>query len=234
MVGKNFKTTIDNEVQKFASELLKEKSGSICVMDIYTGDIVALASGPTFDPNKFVHGISLKDWKNLIQHPRKPLMNKAISGLYPPGSTIKPIVALSALENDVVSPKLIVQCKGSIELYGQKYHCWKEKGHGYMNLREAIKQSCDVFFYETARRLGIDRLSITCKKFGLGNKTFDFFDEEKSGIVPSTKWKREKIGRGWVLGETLICGIGQGFFQTTPIQICLMTAQLANLSLIHI
>ena len=155
-------------------------------------------------------------------------MNKALSGLYPPGSTIKPIVALSALENEIISSKLVVQCKGSIELYGQTYHCWKEKGHGYMRLREAIKQSCDTYFYEVARRLGVDKLSVTAKKFGLGKKMFSFLNEEKSGIVPNTKWKLNNIGRGWVLGETLISGIGQGYYLTTPMQICLMTAQLAN------
>jgi len=226
--GTNFRTTIDQEVQTLASELLKEKSGSVCVMDIYTGDIVALVSSPTFDPNKFVHGIKQDDWDSLIKNKKKPLINKPLAGLYPPGSTIKPIVALSALENDVFSTKKVVQCKGSVELYGQTYHCWKEKGHGFMNMRNGIKQSCDVYFYELSRRLGIDRLSITAKQFGLGKKTIGLFHEEKSGIVPNTKWKLKNIGHGWVLGETLISGIGQGYFQTTPIQLCLMMAQLAN------
>ena len=226
--GKNYRTTLDIEVQKFASELLKDKSGSICVMDIYTGDIIAMVSSPTYDANKFVHGISSKDWQNLINDDKKPLINKSISGTYPPGSTIKPLVALSALENDVISPKTTVECRGSIELYGHKYHCWKEKGHGFMRLREAIKQSCDIYFYEAARRLGIDRLAITANKFGLGNKVLDFLIEEKKGLVPTTKWKLRNIGKGWVLGETLLAGIGQGYFQATPIQLCLMSAQLAN------
>ena len=226
--GKDFRITIDLNIQKFANELLKGNSGSVCVMDIYTGDVVSLVSSPTFNPNKFVHGISSKDWKDLLENPRKPLINKPMAGLYPPGSTIKPIVALSALENDVVSTKLMVNCKGSIELYGQKYHCWKEKGHGFMNMRSGIKQSCDIYFYEIARRLGVDRLSITSKQFGLGKKVFDSFFEERSGTVPNTKWKLKNIGKGWVLGETLISGIGQGYFQTTPLQLCLMMAQLAN------
>ena len=226
--GKNFKTTIDQEVQEFTNGLLEGKSGSVCVMDIYTGDVVALVSSPSFDPNKFVHGINQKDWDDLIKNKMKPLINKPLAGLYPPGSTIKPIVALSALENDVMSTKKIVQCKGKIELYGQTYHCWKEKGHGFMNMRSAIKQSCDVYFYEVARRLGVDRLSITAKEFGLGKKVLEEFNEEKIGTVPNTKWKLKNIGSGWVLGETLISGIGQGYFQTTPIQLCLMTAQLAN------
>jgi len=226
--GENFRTTIDQEVQKFTSELIKKKSGSVCVMDIYTGDIVSLVSNPTFDPNKFVHGISQEDWQALIKDTKKPLINKSMAGLYPPGSTIKPIVALSALENDVISPKFTVECRGSVDLYDRTYHCWKEKGHGFMNLRNGIKQSCDIYFYEVARRLGVDRLSVTAKQFGLGQKVLGTFLEERSGVVPNTKWKLKNIGKGWYLGETLIAGIGQGYFQSTPIQLCLMTAQLAN------
>ena len=226
--GKNYRTTLDIDVQKFTSELLKDKSGSICVMDIYTGDIIAMVSSPTFDANKFVHGIDTKDWQDLINDDKKPLINKSIAGLYPPGSTIKPLVALSALENDVISPNTTTECKGVIELYGHTYHCWKEKGHGFLRLREGIKQSCDIYFYEVARRLGVDRLAETANKFGLGNKVLDILDEERTGLVPSTKWKLKNIGRGWLLGETLLAGIGQGYFQVTPIQLCLMTAQLAN------
>ena len=226
--GKNFRTTIDEEVQKFTGELMKDKSGSVCVMDIYTGDIVSAVSSPTFDPNKFVHGISQEDWQALIKNTKKPLINKSMAGLYPPGSTIKPIVALSALENDVISPKFTVECRGSVDLYDRTYHCWKDKGHGFMNLRNGIKQSCDIYFYEVARRLGVDRLSVTAKQFGLGQKVLGTFLEERSGVVPNTKWKLKNIGKGWYLGETLITGIGQGYFQSTPIQLCLMTAQLAN------
>ena len=226
--GKDFIITIDQEVQTFASKAMENKSGSVCVMDIYTGEIICITSNPTYDPNKFVHGISNNDWKELLNNSYKPLINKPLAGLYPPGSTIKPIVALSALENDVISPKFIFECKGSTELYGQTYHCWKKKGHGFMNLRSAIKQSCDIYFYEVARRLGIDRLSDTAKKFGLGKKVFNSFNEERSGVVPNTKWKQEKLGKNWFLGETLISGIGQGYFQSTPIQLCLMMAQLAN------
>ena len=226
--GKDFRTTLDYEVQKFSTELLKDKSGSTCVMDIYTGDIISLVSAPIYDPNKFVLGITNEEWKELITNTKKPLINKSIAGLYPPGSTIKPIVALSALENDIVNTKFAVECTGSIEKYGQLYHCWKEKGHGYMNLRSAIKQSCDIYFYEVARRLGIDRLSETAKKFGLGGKVLDNFVEEKKGVVPNTQWKLKNIGTNWFIGETLISGIGQGYFQSTPLQLCLMISQLAN------
>ena len=226
--GKNFTTTIDLEVQKFSAELLKEKAGSICVMDIYNGDIVSMVSSPDYDPNAFVHGIDKKYWDTLLKNEKKPLNNKAVSGLYPPGSTIKSIVALSALENDVASPELQVRCTGVIEFYGEKFHCWEKKGHGFMNMRSAIKRSCDVYFYEIARKLGVDRLSKTAKKFGLGEKVFDGFLEERSGVVPSTKWKKKFIGQNWYLGETLHSGIGQGYFLSTPMQLCLMSAQIAN------
>ena len=227
--GKNITLTVDTEVQKFANDILIGKSGSISVMDIYTGEIVALHSSPSFDPNLFLHGISNKDWKLIRENPLKPLLNKTISGLYSPGSTIKPIVALSALENDVIFPNMKVKCTGKIELYGHTYHCWKKKGHGYMDLRNAIKQSCDTYFYETSRRLGVDRLNVTATKFGLGHKVLNgIFKEEKKGLFPSTKWKKNNLGLGWVLGETLLTGIGQGYIQTTPLQLCLMTAQLAN------
>ena len=227
--GKNIKLTIDTEIQKFSNQLLTDKSGSISVMDIYTGEIVAMHSSPSFDPSLFLYGITSKDWRQIRENPLKPLINKTISGLYSPGSTIKPLVALSALENDVITPNFTVKCTGKMEMYGQAYHCWKEKGHGFMKLRNAIKQSCDTYFYETARKLGVDRLSITASKFGLGDEVLNgIFPNEKKGLVPNTKWKKDTLGVGWVLGETLITGIGQGYIQTTPLQLCLMMAQLAN------
>ena len=230
--GETIKLTIDTKIQELTNKLLKEKAGSICVMDIYTGAIIAMHSSPSFDPNSFVFGISQDEWQLIRNNPMKPLVNKSLSGNYSPGSTIKPIVALSALENEIIKPDFTVQCKGHknpLELYGQTYHCWKKEGHGFVNLREAMKQSCDTYFYEVARRLGVDRLSVTAKKFGLGQKVFkDVFDNEKNGLVPNTEWKKNALGRNWVLGETIITGIGQGFIQTTPIQLCLMTAQIAN------
>ena len=226
--GENFKTTLDLEVQNLSSKLLEGKAGAICVMDIYRGDVISLVSAPAFDSNKFVHGINQKDWDFLIKHRDKPLVNKAIAGLYPPGSTIKILSTISALENDIFSPKTVIQCKGHIELYGEKYHCWKKKGHGFLDMREGIKQSCDVYFYEVARKLGIDRLSETAKKFGLGKKVLDNIMEERSGLVPNTKWKKKYIGKSWYLGETLHAGIGQGYWQVSPLQLCLMTAQVAN------
>ena len=230
--GETIKLTIDTEVQKFVNQLLSEKAGSICVMDIYTGEVIAMHSSPSFDPNAFVFGISQDEWQLIRNNPMKPLINKTLSGNYSPGSTIKPIVALSALENKIISPKFTVHCKGHkdpLELYGQKYHCWKKEGHGFVNLKEAMKQSCDTYFYEVARKLGVDKLSETAKKFGLGKKAFNnLFENEKNGLVPNTLWKKNALGRNWLLGETIITGIGQGYIQTTPIQLCLMTAQIAN------
>ena len=227
--GNTIQLTIDTEVQKLCNELLKNVAGSISVMDIYTGEIVAMQSSPSFDPNLFLFGINQDDWQLIRNNPLKPLVNKTLSGLYSPGSTYKPIVALSALENGIIDENFKVNCKGKIEMYGQTYHCWKKRGHGIVDLKSAMKQSCDTYFYEIARKLGVDRLKETSIKFGLGEKVLDkTFSIEKRGLIPDTKWKKNNLGKGWVIGETLITGIGQGYTQTTPLQLCLMTAQLAN------
>ena len=227
--GETMMLTVDTEIQKFCNELLADRAGSISVMDIYTGEIIAMHSSPSFDPNLFLFGINKDDWELIRNNPLKPLTNKSIQGLYSPGSTIKPIVALSALENKIISPSMKVNCTGKTEMYGQTYHCWKKRGHGVVDLKSAMKQSCDTYFYEVARKLGVDRLEKTASNFGLGKKVLgDLFETEKKGLVPTTKWKKNNLGKGWVLGETLITGIGQGYIQTTPLQLCLMTAQLAN------
>ena len=227
--GETIKLTIDTEIQKLCNELLKGVAGSISVMDIYTGEIVAMQSSPSFNPNLFLFGINQDDWQLIRNNPLKPLVNKTLTGLYSPGSTFKPIVALSALENGIVDENFKVNCIGKIEMYGQTYHCWKKKGHGVVDLKNAMKQSCDTYFYEIARKLGVDRLRETSIKFGLGEKVLNkTFDNEKKGLIPDTKWKKNNLGKGWVIGETLITGIGQGYTQTTPLQLCLMTAQLAN------
>jgi penicillin-binding protein 2 len=227
--GETIQLTIDTEIQKLCSELLKNLAGSISVMDIYTGEIVAMQSSPSFDPNLFLFGINQDDWQLIRNNPLKPLVNKTLSGLYSPGSTFKPIVALSALENGIIDENFKVNCTGKIEMYGQTYHCWKKKGHGVVSLKSAMKQSCDTYFYEIARKLGVDRLKETSLQFGLGEKVLnETFDNEKKGLIPDTQWKKDNLGRGWVIGETLITGIGQGYTQTTPLQLCQMTAQLAN------
>ena len=227
--GQTLKLTVDTEIQKLANELLKDKAGSICVMDIFTGEVIAMHSSPSFDPNLFVFGISQDNWQIIRNDPMKPLLNKTLQGRYSPGSTLKPIVALSALENGIINTNFTVRCTGKTELYDQTYHCWKKEGHGYVSLRNAMKMSCDTYFYEIARKLGVDKLSETAKKFGLGKKVFDnLFEIEKDGLIPNTQWKKNALGKGWLLGETIITGIGQGYIQTTPIQLCLMTAQIAN------
>ena len=227
--GSKIRLTVDTEIQKLSAKLLANKAGSISVMDIYTGDVLAMYSSPSYDPNLFLFGISNDDWQLIRNNSLKPLINKTLSGLYSPGSTIKPIVALSALENKTVNESFKVRCTGKTELYGQTFHCWKEKGHGLVNLKDAMKQSCDTYFYEIARILGVDKLKITAEKFGLGKKVLgDYFENEKQGLFPNTIWKKNNLGKGWVLGETLITGIGQGYTQTTPLQLCLMTAQIAN------
>ena len=227
--GDTIKLTIDTEIQKKCSELLKGKAGSISVMDIYTGDIIAMQSSPSFDPNLFLFGINQDDWQLIRNNPLKPLVNKTLSGLYSPGSTFKPMVALSALENKIISKNFKVKCTGKTELYGQIFHCWKKKGHGVVDLKNAMKQSCDTYFYEIARLLGVDRLKVTSAKFGLGDKVLsNSYENEKKGLIPNTRWKKNNLGKNWVIGETLITGIGQGYTQTTPLQLCLMTAQLAN------
>ena len=227
--GKTIQLTIDTEIQKLCNELLKDLAGSISVMDIYTGEIIAMQSSPSFDPNLFLFGISQDDWQLIRNNPLKPLVNKTLTGLYSPGSTFKPIVALSALENGIIDENFKVNCKGKIEMYGQTYHCWKKKGHGVVNLKSAMKQSCDTYFYEITRKLGVDRLKKTSIKFGLGEKVLNkTFNNEKKGLIPDTKWKKNNLGKGWVIGETLITGIGQGYTQTTPLQLCQMTAQIAN------
>ncbi len=227
--GQTLKLTVDTEIQKLANVLLKDKAGSICVMDIFTGEVIAMHSSPSFDPNLFVFGISQDNWQIIRNDPMKPLLNKTLQGRYSPGSTLKPIVALSALENGIINTNFTVRCTGKTEMYDQTYHCWKKEGHGYVSLRNAMKMSCDTYFYEIARRLGVDKLSETAKKFGLGKKVFDnLFEIEKDGLIPNTQWKKNALGKGWLLGETIITGIGQGYIQTTPIQLCLMTAQIAN------
>jgi len=227
--GKNIILTIDADIQNLCNQLLANKAGSISIMNIFSGEIIAMHSSPSFDPNLFLFGINQDDWQLIRNNPMNPLVNKTISGQYSPGSTIKPIVALSALENKIINKDFKVFCKGKIESYGQTYHCWKKEGHGSVDLKEAMKQSCDTYFYEISRLLGVDRLSDTAKKFGLGNKIVEnLFDNEKNGLIPSTQWKKNNLGKNWLLGETMITGIGQGYIQATPLQLCLMTAQIAN------
>ena len=227
--GEDLRLTIDRDLQRLAASLLKkEKSAAAIVMDIHNGDILALSSVPGFDPNEFVTGLSSKSWRKLINNPYTPLINKAISGLYAPGSTFKMIVALAALEAKLISPRNKVTCRGYTELGEARFHCWKKNGHGAQDIFYALKNSCDVYFYEVARRLGIDRIAAMARRFGLGDKTGVNLISEKSGLIPTRAWKKALIGSAWQKGETLISGIGQGYILTTPLQLAVMTARLAN------
>ncbi|MBI1239744.1 MAG: penicillin-binding protein 2 [Alphaproteobacteria bacterium] len=226
--GDDVVLTLDMEIQKFAQARLAEEAAACVVMDVHSGDVLALVSNPGFDPNEFNRGISHASYQALLSDPKLPLINKAIAGQYPPGSTFKPLVALAALENNVISPETAIHCSGATWLGNHAFHCWKKGGHGAMNLIGGLKHSCDIYFYELARRLGIDRIEEMCHRFGLG-ETFKFeVPGEKTGLVPSRGWKQATTGQSWQQGETLITGIGQGYVLTTPLQLCVMTARLAN------
>jgi penicillin-binding protein 2 len=226
--GNALKTSLDLELQKLTYQKLGRYAGSAIAMDIKTGEVLACVSTPSFDPNKFAFGITQPEFNELLKNERKPLTNKFLSGQYSPGSVVKPIIALAALENKIVDQDYTHFCSGKIELYGQEFYCWKDGGHGRINLKDAIKKSCDIYFYEVARLLGVDRLAETIRKFNFGQTTLKDFDEEKKGLVPDTKWKKNVLGKPWLLGETLITGIGQGYILATPMQICKSMAEFAN------
>jgi penicillin-binding protein 2 len=226
--GNALKTSLDLELQKLTYQKFGRYAGSAIAMDIKTGEVLTCVSTPSFDTNKFAFGITQPEFNELLKNERKPLINKFLSGQYSPGSVIKPIIALAALENKIVDQDYTHFCSGKIELYGQEFYCWKDGGHGKINLKDAVKKSCDIYFYEVARLLGVDRLAETIRKFNFGQTTLKDFDEERKGLVPDTKWKKNVLGKPWLLGETLITGIGQGYILATPIQICKSMAQFAN------
>jgi len=226
--GADVRLNIDFELQKMAAKRLGEESGVAVVVDIHTGDVLALASNPSFDPNAFNRGLSSKEWKALVSNPRTPLNNKAISGQYAPGSTFKMIVALAALEKGVITPEQKVFCEGHMELGNAKFHCWKKHGHGAQDMVEAIMHSCDVYFYEIARRTGINRIAAMARRFGLGSVMGLDLPGERRGNIPDKDWKKAVYGDSWHMGETLISGIGQGYVLATPLQLAVMTARIAN------
>jgi penicillin-binding protein 2 len=221
--------TLDMDIQSFAADRMKEESGSAVVIDITNGDVLALMSAPGFDPNYFNTGISRGQWKALNDDPYHPLINKAIAGQYPPGSTFKLVTALAALHYKVVDPvNDFVHCSDHIELGNHSFHCWKKGGHGSLNFHGGIKNSCDIYFYEMARRLGVDRIADVARKLGLGQDFGIELPNVKTGNVPSSGWKLATTGVSWQLGETLITGIGQGYLLATPLQLALMTARLVT------
>ncbi|MFP3943407.1 MAG: penicillin-binding protein 2 [Alphaproteobacteria bacterium] len=220
--------TVDMEVQKLAIDLLKEKSGSVVVMDVHTGELVAFVSYPAPDPNDFNMGMPSSTWKELSSSEYKPLVNKALRGQYPPGSTFKVLVALAALTHERMKPDETVYCGQRIWVGNHAFHCWKEGGHGRMNMHDGIKNSCDIYFYKLAERTGIENITEMARRFGLG-QTYDFeLPGEKSGLVPTLAWRRSVNKKYWSLGETLNIGIGQGQLLATPMQLAVMTSRIAN------
>ncbi|BBK29379.1 peptidoglycan glycosyltransferase [Stella humosa] len=227
--GEEVVLTVDLGLQRYVDQrLAQEESAAAVVMDVHTGEVVALVSSPGFDPNLFANGISTQQWNDLRQNPRGPLANKAVAGQYAPGSTFKMVVAVAGLETRAITTDQRIHCPGHFELGEQRFHCWKRSGHGPMNMHEAMKQSCDVYFYELARRVGIDRLAPMCRRFGLGESSEIGLPGERSGLIPSREWKQAARKASWVHGDTILTGIGQGFVLTTPLQLAVMTARLVN------
>jgi penicillin-binding protein 2 len=226
--GSEVAVTLDLGLQRMISKRLKEESASVVVIDVRTGDVLSMVSTPGYDPNAFNRGLKREEWKSLVSNPRSPLINKSIAGHYSPGSTFKMVVLLAALEKGTITPNTKVFCRGYIELGDSKFHCWKKHGHGVVDAKMAITQSCDVYFYEIAKRTGIDRISVMANRFGLGVKTGVDLPGEKAGLVPNKKWKRRALDAPWHQGETLHAGIGQGYILTTPLQLAVMTAHLSN------
>ncbi len=228
--GVNLTLSLDVGLQKTAYDALAGYNGAVVAIEVKTGNVLAFASRPGFDPNPFVSGISRKAYKALQESEYQPLFNRALRGQYPPGSTIKPFIALAGLEYNVIETEKKTFCPGYYQLpkLKHKYRDWKSWGHGSVTLRDAITQSCDVYFYDLARNLGIDRLHDFLQKFGFGEKTKIDLVGEKSGLLPSRAWKRKARRQPWYPGETLITGIGQGFLQVTPLQLARATATLAN------
>jgi len=226
--GTEVTLTLDLELQDLASRLLARESASAVVLDVHTGDVLAMVSTPSFDPNAFNRGLGVGQWKALISNPRAPLVNKAVAGQYAPGSTFKMVVALAALEKGVITPASRIFCPGSLKVGEAEFHCWKRGGHGEVDLNKGITQSCDVYFYEIARRTGIDRIAAMARRLGLGQVLGVDLPGEMAGLIPTRAWKQATKGEPWHLGETLIAGIGQGSILVTPLQLAVMTARIVN------
>jgi penicillin-binding protein 2 len=226
--GSDVQLTIDAGLQNYVEARLSGESAGSVVMDCNSGEILALASAPTFDPNHFVRGISQTQWTALNEDPYRPLANKATQGLYPPGSTYKMIVALAGLEAGVVDTEEEVNCIGHTELGDRRFHCWQRQGHGRMRLIEAISQSCDVYFYDLAQRVGIEAISAMAVRLGCGVRHDLPLSGIAQGLAPTMQWKRRNRGEDWVVGDTLNASIGQGFVLASPLQLAVMTARLAT------
>jgi penicillin-binding protein 2 len=226
--GKDITLSIDIGMQKAVEDAFGTKAGALVAFKPDTGEVLALESMPSFDPNKFIHGIKSEDWKELMSDKRKPMLNRALQGQFPPGSTFKIVMAIAALEEGVITPDTTVNCSGGITSGKHTFGCWRKGGHGSVNLHRAIRESCDVFFYEMGKRLGIDNIHKYSTALGLGSDTGLGLQKERPGLIPSTEWKKAKRGGGWYLGETYNASIGQGYVAVTPIQLALMTATVSN------
>jgi len=226
--GRDVYLTIDRELQGLIYERLKNESAACAVMDVDSGDVLALVSTPGFDPNAFNVGLSPDQWNDLTTSDHKPLINKALSGAYPPGSTFKTVTALAALDAGVITPDTMLHCSGVVSLGTHDFHCWKKGGHGAMNLRLGIKNSCDCYFYQVAMKLGIDGLQAAARRLGLGQPTGIEIPGERGGFIPDRFWKQATFKEPWQPGETLVAGIGQGYILATPLQLCVLAARIAS------
>jgi len=228
--GNDIQLTLDAELQKVAEDLMDagDKAGAVVAMEVKTGRMLVLASNPVLPLNQFVGGISHKNWNALLENPKFPLINKVVQAMYPPGSTYKMITAMAGLVTGVINKDTVLYCPGHYYFGKRRYHCWKRSGHGAVNLKRAISESCDVYFYQVGLRAGVDKLAEIAGKFGLGHKSGIEMEHEKAGLTPTKAWKEKKYQKKWQEGETLSVAIGQGFNLTTPLQICQLTATIAN------
>lgn len=225
--GANVQLTVDHRLQRFAIERLGSESAAAVAMNVHNGDILAIASAPSFDPNLFVRGISSLDYRMLMGNDHRPLANKTVQGTYPPGSTFKIVTGLAALEGGV-GPEETAYCPGHYTAGGRRFHCWRRGGHGRVGLIEALAQSCDVYFYEMAQKVGIDRISQMARRLGLGERHDLPMSAVAEGLTPTQDWKRRKYGQSWMVGDTINASIGQGYVLASPLQLCVMTARTAT------
>ncbi len=226
--GANLQLTVDAELQGYVQARLGIESASAVVMDCATGDLRAVSSSPTFDPNLFVRGISVADYRALIENTYRPLADKSVQGTYPPGSTFKMITAMAALEEGLVGPDDTVHCPGFMEISGRRFHCWSRRGHGHVDLKESLKESCDVYYYDLALKVGINKISAMANRFGLGVRHDLPMSAVARGLTPDRAWKKRVHGESWLIGDTANASIGQGFMLSSPMQLAVMTARLAT------
>jgi penicillin-binding protein 2 len=227
-LGGNVVLTIDSVLQEAAWSAMGDRAGAVAVLDPRSGAVLALVSSPSFDPNLFNGGISYDDWETLSNDPRHPMENRSISGQYPPGSTYKAVIAAAALEEGLITPETTFYCNGTFELGDRVFRCWQAKGHGNVNLHRAIVESCDVYFYNLGKLLGVDRIAAYARAFGLGAPLGIDLPREKGGLIPTKQWKLSRFRESWQMGETISLAIGQGFNLVTPLQLANAYAALAN------